>query len=112
MPSMYPNRPFEPKSCVMLVVHDSKFSPLNFCSSVRIVREGVLDDIINGDDVFAILCVCESFGVPVVWSQNLATTGPITYCESNKVSQSGMVVTTLFSTILTYCESNKVLIRP
>ena len=63
---IYPNRHFEPKSCVILVVYDSKFSPLNFCSLVRIVREDVLNNIINIDHVFAILCVCESFGVPVV----------------------------------------------
>ena len=69
----------------------------------------MLDNIINGDDIFAILCVCELFGVPVVWSQSLATMEPtgITYCESSKRSQLEMVVITVFTTILTYCESSK-----
>jgi len=45
-PSMYPDSPFAPSNWVMLVVHESKLSPLNFCSSERIVSEGEVADIL------------------------------------------------------------------
>lgn len=43
--SIYPNRPFDVSSWVMFVFHWSKFSLLNFCSLVSIVREGIPDII-------------------------------------------------------------------
>ena len=45
LPSIYPVSPFDPNSCVMVIFHLSRFSPLNFCSSESIVREDVPDDI-------------------------------------------------------------------
>ena len=40
VPSVYPNNPFAPSSWVIIIFHCSKFSPLNFCSSGRIVKDG------------------------------------------------------------------------
>ena len=37
------------------MVHESRFSPLNFCSLERIVKEGVLNNIVGGFSVS--LCV-------------------------------------------------------
>ncbi len=45
LPSTYPKSPLDPNNWVILVVHDIKLSPLNFCSSERIVKEGT-DDIV------------------------------------------------------------------
>jgi hypothetical protein len=45
LPLIYPRSPFEPSTCVMLVFHYSRLFPLNFCSSERIVSEGVPDII-------------------------------------------------------------------
>jgi len=61
-PSMYPSSPFAPNNWVMLVVHESKLSLLNFCSSERIVREGEVEDIVYRGSK----CVCikyESVGL-------------------------------------------------
>jgi hypothetical protein len=57
VPSMYPDNPFDPRSCIMLVVHDSRFSLLNFCSSERIVSEGD-DDIDIGVGCYVSQCIC------------------------------------------------------
>ncbi len=46
-PSMYPVSPFDPSSCVIVTFQFSKFSPLNFCSSESIVKEGIPEDIMN-----------------------------------------------------------------
>ena len=46
LPSTYPSSPLEPSSWVIIVVHLSRLSPLNFCSSERIVRDGIPDDMV------------------------------------------------------------------
>ena len=45
-PLIYPSNPFDPSSCVILVFHCSKLSPLNFCSSDSIVSDDVPDIIV------------------------------------------------------------------
>ena len=45
-PSTYPSSPLDLSSWVMVVFHLSKLSLLNFCSSERIVKVGIPDDIV------------------------------------------------------------------
>lgn len=44
-PLIYPTSPLDPSNWVILIFHCNRFSPLNFCSSERIVNDGVPDDI-------------------------------------------------------------------
>ena len=91
-PSIYPDKPFDPKSWVMFVVHDRRLSPLNFCSSERIVNDGVPEVILCNTKS----CVCMSrlFLFCLMFFQVQNDTGPITYCETQGKSQSAVVITT------------------
>ena len=57
---------------VILIFHCSRLSPLNFCSSDSIVREGISDDI-----VAVLVFVVGFFTYRLI--KNYAATGPITF---------------------------------
>ena len=47
-----PVSPFDPSNCVILMFHAIRLSPLNFCSSERIVNDGVPNDILTCSKCF------------------------------------------------------------
>jgi hypothetical protein len=61
-PLTYPVSPFDPRSCVIVTFHAIRLSPLNFCSSESIVKEGDPDDIVTGNNYLkywiSVLLVC------------------------------------------------------
>ena len=59
-PSIYPDSPFDASSWIMFVFHWSKLSPLNFCSSESIVRDGVPDICFRLGSVWFRFCVLVS----------------------------------------------------
>ena len=59
--SMYPDSPFDPNNWIILVFHESRLSPLNFCSSERIVSEGVDDMVYRGKSNVSRVGKFESF---------------------------------------------------
>ena len=64
LPSTYPSSPLDLSSWVIVVVHFSKLSPLNFCSSEKIVKVGIPENIVadRGNYLDALSKICLGSG--------------------------------------------------